>query len=103
MILPTGFSAVLDANVLYPAPLRDLLLNLADLELYKPRWTAQIQKEWIVNLLEHRADLKKDSLEKTQRAMDSAFPNADIRGYKQLIEGLRLPDPKDRHVLAAAI
>jgi hypothetical protein len=74
------FTAILDANVLYPAPLRDLLLNLADLELFKPKWTDQIQEEWIRNLLKQRTELSRDNLLKTQRAMDSAFPrNHDLK------------------------
>ncbi len=51
MIHSSKFTAILDANVLYPAPLRDYLLNLADVELYKPKWTREIQEEWIRNLL----------------------------------------------------
>lgn len=97
------FTALLDANVLYPAPLRDYMLNLASMDLYKPKWTSEIQKEWIVNLLEHRTDLKKEQLDKTRAAMDAAFPDANITNYEELIEGLSLPDKNDNHVLAAAI
>lgn len=103
MIHSSRFLAVLDANVLYPAPLRDFLLSLADLGLYKPKWTNEIQDEWIRKVLLNRPDLKKPQLEKTRIAMDSAFPDATITNYESLIKGLSLPDKNDRHVLAAAI
>jgi predicted nucleic acid-binding protein len=103
MIHSSRFTAILDANVLYPAPLRDYLLHLANVELYKPKWTAEIQEEWIKNLLLKRTDLKRGNLEKTRDAMDSAFPDANITNYKDLINGLSLPDKNDRHILAAAI
>lgn len=103
MIHSLGFIVVLDANVLYPAPLRDYLLQLANLELYKPKWTKEIQEERIRNLLINRQDLKRENLIKTQKAMDSAFPDFNITGYEAITRSLTLPDPKDRHILAAAI
>ena len=103
MIHSSRIYAVLDANVLYPAPLRDYLLQLANLELYNPKWTKEIQEEWIRNLLIKRQDLKRENLIKTQKAMDSAFPDSNITGYEAITRSLALPDPKDRHILAAAI
>jgi hypothetical protein len=35
--------------------------------------------------------------------MNAAVADCVVTGYEQLIEGLKLPDPEDRHVLAAAI
>ncbi|MPR33548.1 PIN domain-containing protein [Salmonirosea aquatica] len=95
--------AVLDACVLYPAPIRDLLLNLADFDLFIPRWTDEIQKEWTRNLLANRPDLSETQLNRTIKAMDEAFPESSIQGYESLIDSLSLPDPNDRHVVAAAI
>jgi hypothetical protein len=46
MIHSSRFAVVLDACVLYPASIRDLLLNLAQLGLFKPRWSDEIQNEW---------------------------------------------------------
>ena len=103
MIHSGRFTALLDANVLYPAPLRDYLLCLAELDLYKPKWTYQIHDEWIRNLLLNRPELKKETLERTKSAMDSAFPDANVENYEDLIVGIRLPDLDDRHVLASAI
>lgn len=95
--------AVLDACVLYPAPLRDLLLNAADLRLFTPKWTAQIQAEWTRNLLLNRPELTATQLQRTTAAMQLAFPEAAVHDYEPLIASLHLPDPDDRHVLAAAI
>ncbi len=103
MIHSPRFSAVLDANVIYPAPVRDLLLNLADLEIYSPKWSEIIHEEWVRNLLNKRKDLSKTKLLRTVKIMNSAFPDAEIHGFEELIDELELPDLDDRHVLAAAI
>lgn len=95
--------ALLDANVLYPAPLRDFLLRLAQLNLFQPKWTTEIHEEWTRNLLKNRPDLKPHQLQRTCRLMDEAFTNALVTGYKSIISSLDLPDENDRHVLAAAI
>jgi len=95
--------ALLDANVLYPAPLRDYLLHLAALGVYEPIWSADIQDEWIRNLVKARPELNRASLEATQRSMDRAFPGSNVTNFESIIESLSLPDPDDRHVLAAAI
>jgi hypothetical protein len=55
MIHSPKFTAILDACVLYPAPVRDLLLHLANFDLYKPKWTKEINEEWKRNLLNNRA------------------------------------------------
>ena len=69
---------VLDANVLYSAPLRDYILSLADEELFRPKWTESIHEEWIRNLHENRPDIALDQLEKLKQAMNNAFPDANI-------------------------
>jgi len=103
MIHYSGFTAILDANVLYPAPLRDYLLHLAGVEMYKPKWTKKIQEELIKNLLLNIKDLKRENLEKTRDAMDSAFPDSNITNYEKIVNSISLPDINDRHILAAAI
>jgi predicted nucleic acid-binding protein len=97
-----GTVSVLDANVLYPAPLRDFLLRLAAARFFKPRWSAQIHEEWIKNLLANNAALSREKLEATRDAMDGFFEGALITDYAHLIPTLT-NDPKDRHVLATAI
>lgn len=103
MIQDLGLVALLDACVLYPAPIRDLLLHLADAELYIPKWTDKIHDEWTRNLLLKRPDLTADQLSRTTRAMNAAFPDSTVRNYEALIDSIDLPDLDDRHILAAAI
>src|SRR5215469_1954326 len=55
------------------------------------------------NLLANRPCLARAQLEAARRAMDRAFPAASVSGFESLIPALSLPDPDDRHVLAAAI
>jgi predicted nucleic acid-binding protein len=97
------YTAVLDACVLYPAPLRDVLMTLAVEGAYRARWTAEIQDEWIRNLLEKRTDLNKERLFRTASLMNEAVEDALIENYEYVIQTLNLPDPNDRHVLAATI
>ena len=103
MIHSPKFTAILDANVLYPAPVRDLLLHLASFDLYKPKWTQTIQDEWKRNLLKKRPDLKTGQLDKTILEMNKAFPDASVEQYEILIPTFDLPDIDDCHVLAAAV
>jgi predicted nucleic acid-binding protein len=96
------FSVIYDACVLYPAPLRDLLMQLALTDLFKARWTDQNHEEWIEALL-RRNKYDRKILERTRALMDASVRDAKVFGYEELIEGLALPDLGDRHVLAAAI
>ena len=98
-----GPTALLDANVLYPAGLRDLLLRLADRYLFAPLWSADIHAEWMRSLLADRPDIDAGVLDRTRAVMDEHFPDAVVTGYEAIAAGLDLPDPGDRHVLAAAI
>ena len=97
------FTAVYDACVLYPAPLRDFLMWLGLSGRFRARWSAQIHDEWKRNLLKNRPDLMAEQLDRTSDLMDRAIPDALVTGYEPLVAGLTLPDPDDRHVLAAAI
>lgn len=96
------FVVVYDACVLYPAPLRDFLIRLANTGLFAAKWTDDIHEEWIRSLLEDRPELK-DRLPRTRDLMNAAVPDCLVHGYEPLISGLELPDPDDRHVLAAAV
>jgi hypothetical protein len=98
-----AFIVFYDANVLYPAELRNFLMHLALTGVFGARWSAEVHEEWIRNLLSNRPDLTREQLERTRQLMDKAAPAALVRGYEHLIPGLTLPDPDDRHVLAAAI
>ncbi|MBV4520699.1 PIN domain-containing protein [Pseudomonas sp. SWRI74] len=99
----SSFTAVYDACVLYPAPLRDFLMWLALSGRFRARWSLEIHNEWKRNLLKNRPDLTTQQLDRTSELMDQAIPDACVTGYEELIAGLTLPDLDDRHVLAAAI
>ena len=97
------FTVVLDACVLYPAPVRDLLLQLATTGLFKAHWSEQIHDEWMRNLLRNQPALDPQALQRTRQLMDSYAEDALITGHMDLVEQLELPDADDHHVLAAAI
>jgi len=92
------YTVVLDTCVLYPAHLCDTLLRLAERQLYRPLWSADILQELERNLAEVVAA---DAAAYRVGEMKRAFPDAAVSGYGQLV-GSMTCDPKDRHVLAAA-
>jgi predicted nucleic acid-binding protein len=94
---------IYDACVLYSAPLRDLLMQLALTDTFKARWTDEIHDEWTRSVLADRPDLPAESLARCRSLMDQHVPDCVVTGYEDLIPTLTLPDPNDRHVLAAAI
>ena len=98
-----NFVAVYDACVLYPAPLRDLLLRLALTDRFRAKWTDAIHDEWTKAVLKNRPDLDAAKLRRTRELMNNAVPDCLVTGYEGLIEKIKLPDPGDRHVVAAAI
>ena len=95
--------ALYDANVLYPAPVRDLLLRLAQTGMVRARWSEAIHDEWTRNLLSNNPQVSPDRLVRTRTLMNEAIRDSVVEGYEDLIPTLSLPDPDDRHVLAAAI
>ncbi|OIQ88125.1 hypothetical protein GALL_300170 [mine drainage metagenome] len=97
------FTVMLDACVLYPAPLRDLLMQLTAADLFRARWSHQIHSEWMRNLLANRPDLKQADLERVRDLMNLHARDSLVSGYETLIELIQnCPDPDDRHVIAAA-
>lgn len=97
------YTVVYDACVLYPAPLRSLLMHMAVTDLFRARWSDMIHEEWIRNLLIQRPDLTREQLNRVRKLMDLHTRDAVVSGFEPLIEGLYLPDADDRHVLACAI
>ncbi len=92
-----------DSCALYPAPLRDLLMHLSLSGLFRAKWTNEIHEEWISNLLNQRPDLSRLQLERTRDLMNTHVLDALVEDYEKLVTQISLPDPHDRHVLAAAI
>ncbi|UNT13395.1 PIN domain-containing protein [Pseudomonas sp. I3-I5] len=97
------FTVIYDACVLYPAPLRDLLMHLALTGVYRARGSEQIHDEWTRNVLRSRPDVSETQLYRTVGLMNRAIPDSLVNDYEPLVQGLDLPDEDDRHVLAAAI
>jgi len=98
-----NFTAFLDASVLYPAPLRDLLLELAVSDIYRAKWSNAVHEEWISSVLKNRPNLTRAQPERTRDLMNAHARDPLVTDFEQLIGILELPDPDDRHVLAAAI
>ncbi|HEX2208096.1 MAG TPA: PIN domain-containing protein [Longimicrobium sp.] len=95
-------AAVLDANVLYPFQLRNLLLHLAVDGLFEPLWSDQIIEECMRNL-RSTAGLSEAQCAHLLGQMRGAFPEAWGTGYEGAADGLHVPDEGDRHVIALAI
>ena len=95
--------ALLDANVLYPVPLRDLLLQLTTAKVFRARWTSAIHKEWIRAATANRPDIDPAKWTLLRNLMNAPAEDCLITGYEPLIDVVTLPDPNDRHVMAAAI
>ena len=85
--------ALLDANVLYPANLRDALLRLAEAEIYQVRWSRKILDEMARNVLENNSELPEERIERLVRTMERAFPEAMVTGHEPLIPDHRRPRP----------
>lgn len=98
-----AFVVLYDANVLYPSTLRDLLIRIAQAGLVQARWSDQILDEVFGNLTANRPDLDPQKLDRTRELMNRAVRDCLVTGYEPLIDAVDLPDPDDRHVLAAAI
>lgn len=98
-----AFAVVYDACVLYPSITRDLLIRVAIEGLVQAHWSEQILDEMFRNLKANRPDLDPANLDRTRTLMVEALPDAMATGYEPLVEALNLPDPDDRHVLAASI
>lgn len=96
------FIALVDANALWPEAVRDVLLRAAGQGLYRLLWTKAILDEVERSLNGRRPDLGPERIGKLITQMQTAFPGAMVEDYEDLIPVMQ-NDPKDRHVLAAAI
>lgn len=92
---------VLDACVLYPTVMREMLMEAAAPGGFVPVWSPRILEEWV------RAARRTEGGEAVARAeiavLRNRWPAAEVTPPDDLIATLSLPDPGDRHVLAAAI
>lgn len=97
------FVVVYDANVLYGNTIRDLLIRIAQAGLVQAKWTHRILDEVLKNLVTNRPDIPAEKLSRLRGLINESVRDCLVEGYEPLMEGLKLPDPEDRHVLAAAI
>ena len=95
--------AVCDACILYPFHLRNVIVQAAVDGLFHARWTDEIHDEWMRNVMANVPDLSVERLNATKQLMNIALPEATVSGYEKHIQTISLPDPDDRHVVAAAI
>lgn len=100
-MIPAPFKVVLDACVLYPFTVRDVLLQAAAQGFYQVYWSETILDEAFRNLISD-GRMAEDSAAKLVAVMQRAFPEAQVTDYKALIPSMR-NDEKDRHVAAAAV
>lgn len=98
-----GPVAVLDACVLYSAPVRDLLIRLAQAELFRARWSELILDECFAAIATTRPELSASALARTRRLVGEAVRGCLVADMVPLAAGVELPDPKDRHVVATAL
>jgi predicted nucleic acid-binding protein len=100
-MVPAPFVVIVDANVLFPFTLRDTMLRAAAADLYQLRWSSEILDEMERNLVA-TGRMTADKGARLRAAMEQSFPEALVTGYEPLVAGM-LNDPKDRHVVAAAV
>lgn len=79
-----------------------MLFTFAQQGLFRARFTNQIIDEWTRSLIKNKPGLKA-SIEHQEKIIRNVFEECFVTGFEPLIDGLKLPDIDDRHVLAAAI
>ncbi len=94
--------AVLDACVLYPTVLREILIGVARTGLYQPLWSARILEEW-ARAAARSGPVAEAEARGAAALLGGAFPRAAVPAQPGIEARLMLPDPADVHVLAAAI
>ncbi|HEX4914690.1 MAG TPA: PIN domain-containing protein [Vicinamibacterales bacterium] len=99
----SSFVALFDACVLYSPGLTSLVIDLARTGLFRAKWTSRIHDEWTRAALETLGESARAKIDKRRTEMDAAIQDCLVEGYEPLESALALPDPHDRHVLAAAI
>lgn len=98
------YTALLDANFVYPLAICDVLIEVATTGIYAPKWSSRIDDEWVRNLAEDKG-LPEERFHVRRVLIHEACPDWEVTGeaWKSLEFGINKPDPDDRHVLAAAL
>lgn len=104
------FSALLDACVLVPSALRDVLLEVGTTPAFRPLWSEKIETEMEQAILRLRAKRDRDQEEsqgyvaRLRHRMNKALPDAQVRDWESMMPLVpEMRDPNDRHVVAAAL
>lgn len=103
MAQPTFPVVMADANTLYSAALRDILIELALSKVIRLHWSPAIKVELGRALMDHRPDFTAAKVRKLIDAMDATLPEASVMVPAGSTVIARLPDSDDVHVLAAAL
>jgi hypothetical protein len=101
--MSSNFTVIYDSNVLFGSFRRNVMIYLAQAGMFQAKWTKDIHEEWMPRLREKYPDVTIEQVQRIRGLIDASIPDCLVRGYERIIQGLELPDPKDRHVLAAAI
>lgn len=83
MIHSVRFRAVLDANVIYPVVIRDLLFWFAHYDLFTPKWSKQIFVEW--ERVMERKGVSKEEIQRRVLIANKAFPDALVNNYDEIL------------------
>lgn len=99
---------VVDACVLHAVFIRDLLMHFACMGFMTPLWTARIEEEWMESVRRRHPSIDRSRLQAVAHHMRSILPASYLPGTLETPAWLRphlqgLPDPKDAHVVVAAI
>lgn len=97
------FAVVLDACVMVPIALCDTLLRLAEEQLFRPIWSDRIFDEATGAIAAIHPEIDGSAIKRRFAYMNEAFPGDRVQDFAQIEAGLQLPDPDDRHVVAAAL
>ncbi|MBW1907721.1 MAG: hypothetical protein JRJ24_21035 [Deltaproteobacteria bacterium] len=90
-----AYTVVVDANVLYDAAARDLLIRFSARGLVRVRWTDHILDECCHSLRSNRPEISEEQGQRMRKLMCDAVPDCIITGYEPLIEAIQLPDMDD--------
>jgi hypothetical protein len=82
---PSGYTALLDSSVLFPIFGSNLLLFLAERQLFHVKWSQDIHTEWINSRMRRYPDGDRAALERKRERMDQEFEEAMVTGYTPLI------------------
>ncbi len=93
---------LIDACVLYPTVMREVVLGAAAQGLFQPLWSNRLLEEWA------RAAARRGPVDELQArgeiaVLSAHWPKANVIPRQGDLARLWLPDPEDIHVLAAAI